>query len=224
MRALLAGILGLALLVTPAGATFRSPQVPISGTGLQSLLGAQGQTLDVTTDQQYPVQFDGLGVAPSFFATIFMQSIGTPTLPLALYSQYDPSPEPAHVVVAPTGMLAGWRAVASYGQSPYGLVVSLFDETGALQATTTIPNAPVSGLLFALVSPTGLLFPVDARNAGQQPRLLFYQGTGAHAYDIWICGETDGDSDFDDAVYLVENFSLTPVRPTTWGALKARFR
>lgn len=223
MRALLAASLGLALLAPPAEAVLRSPQVPVSGSGLQSLLTAHGQTIAVSTDQQVLFDFHGVGVAPSYLATFVLSPIGTPAAPLALYDDTDPSPAPLHAVVAPAGIPAGGYAVAAYNTS-LGLVVNVFDSNGAPQGTTTYPQPPAFNLLFALVTPDGMLFANDSRNPGQQPRLLFYQGTGAHAYDVWICGETDGDADFDDAVYRLENFSLTPARRTTWGAIKQRFR
>jgi hypothetical protein len=225
-RTLLVILLGLA---TTAHANLRVPQVPVNGTGLQTLLDTQGQAINVAADQHGPpiVELANVGKPVTFMA--FVRPIGTPAAPLNLYFVYDGSPSPTLYQVCPAPIPPGWSTMVAWENSTLSLAVTLLDENGYSQGVTHYPNPPIAGLSFAISSAGGTFYAVDDKNADQRAHLLFYQGTGGHTTDAWVCAEdqlagSGGDFDYDDAVYLIETLGLTPVQRTSWGTLKQRFR
>jgi len=214
----------LLCIATSARANPRVPQVPVNGTGLQTLLDAEGQAVDVHTDQQDPplVELANVGKPLTFLA--FVHPIGNPTAPLFMYFQYDAGPSPTLYLVAPAPLPPDWFTMVAWDNSSLSLAVTLFDQNGAVQGTTHYPNPPIAGLSFAISTQGGTFYAFDERNADHRAHLLFYQGTGVHDMDAWACGEDAGDFDYDDAVYLIERLGFTPVHRASWGTLKQRFR
>lgn len=214
----------LLCIATAARANVRVPQVPVSGTGLQALLDAQGQAIDVHSDQQDPplVELVNVGKPVSFLS--FVHPIGNPTAPLCMYFQYDAGQSPTLYTVAPAPLPPGWFTMVAWDQGTLSMAVTLLDGNGVSQGVTHYANPPIAGLSFAISTPGGPFYAFDERNADQRAHLLFYQGTGVHSMDAWACGEDGSDFDYDDAVYLIERLGLTPVHRTSWGTLKQRFR
>lgn len=223
----LAALLAAAL-AAPAHAQFRSPQVPVIGTALQDLLGAQGQAITVATDQRLATGFSGLYITRP--AThFFVRSFGGPDDALAVFDMLDPSPTPALTMIAPAALPGGWFTEVLFTDFPMQMIVNVFDASSVLQSTTTHPGFGFSFLGLATSGPGGVFYPYDERNPGQRAQVLAFLATGDVQGGTWLCGENrteagGGDFDFADAVFLLEQLNVTPVRHTTWGTLKQRFR
>jgi len=209
-------------LAATAQAALRSPQVPVAGTSLQTLLNAQGQTIHVQTDQIDGPQFAGMSVGTPGSLTFGVQPAAPTAVSLAVYNVGDASP--ALFQVLPGNTPAGWFATVGYESSPFRAVVSLFDNNSTPAGTTTYPGADPFAQGFAAADANGTFYSQDTRNAGSHPRMLLFQGTGAHAGDAWLAVETGGNDDYSDAVYLLQFFAPVPAKPTTWGRVKALFR
>jgi hypothetical protein len=216
----------VAALVTPAHALLRSPQVPVTGVALQSLLNAQGQAIDVATDQQQATGFTGLFLTqPATY--FFVYSFGKHQDDLVVFDTGNPT-SPLYVI-SPAGNPAGWFTEVSFRDAPMGMVVSLFDAASTFQGSTSYLGLGFSFMGLATSGPGGVFYPYDVKNPGQRAQVLAFLGTGAHQGSTWLCGENQtpangGDDDFADAVFLLEYLNVTPVQRTTWGTLKQRFR
>lgn len=216
----------LVLLAAPAHAQFRSPQVAVSGTALQTFMAAQGQTIDVTTQQRLVDYWSGLYITrPS--SHFFVRSFGDGVDALAVYDGNDPAR--TLYTIHPAGLLPGWFTEVGFIDFPVQMVVNLFNDVGALQGSTSYPGLGFTGFGLATSGPGGVFHAFDELNPGQRAHILAFHGTGAQMGGTWLCGENEtaangGDFDFADAVFLLENINVTPARHTTWGAVKQRFR
>ena len=216
----------VAALVTPAHALLRSPQVPVTGAALRNLLNAQGQTINVSTDQQQATGFFGVYLtqpATHFFVFDF----GKHQDDLVVFDSSNPS-SPLYVI-SPAGIANGWFTEVSFRDSPLRMVVNLFDAASTFQGTTTYVGLGLSFMGLATSGAGGVFYPYDAKNPGSRAQVLAFLGTGAHQGSTWLCGENQtpangGDDDFADAVFLLESLNVTPVQRTSWGTLKQRFR
>jgi hypothetical protein len=197
--------------------------VPVNGSGLQTLLDAQGQAINVATDQHNPpeVELANVGIPVTFL--VFVHPIAAPAAPLSLYFRYDSSPTPTLYQICPAPIPPGWFTQVAFESGTGSLAVTLLDENGVSQGVTHYPS-PIAGLSFAISTAGSAYYAIDDKNADHRAHLLFYQGTGAHMSDAWVGAEDGGDFDYDDDVYLVETLSLTPVQRTSWGTIKQRFR
>ena len=204
-----------------AHAQFRSPQVTIGGDHLQTLLDSFGQTIDVTTEQRAAQTFYPISVGTPGSVTFNVRAVRESISGLSLYDTGGPSP--VLRLVGPSPVTPGWFANVSFRTSPDRLVVNLFDATSSLVGSTVYVGVNLLEQGFAIMD-LGAEYSEDARNVGQQPRMLFFRGTGAFAGDVWLCIEIDGDQDFDDAVYRLEYFAPTPARRDTWARVKQRYR
>lgn len=217
----------LLILATPAHALLRSPQVPVTGTTLQNLLNAQGQAINVATDQQQADIFWG------FYLTrpttqFFVQPLGTPSDALVVFDANVPTPGPTYTI-APGGLPDGWFTEVGFDGPPDRMIVNTYDANSTLQGSVTYLGLALVPLALATSGPGGVFYVIDPLNVDQRAHVLLYHGTGAQQGSTWLCAETlteadGGNFDFADAVFLLENLSPTPVRQTTWGALKQRFR
>ena len=216
-------ILAALLTVTSAQAGLRSPHAPDSGTSLQDLLNAQGQTIDVAAQQLDVQGFAGLSVGSPGSLTFQVRAISGAAPALGLYNVAEASPTSFQVL--PGGAPPGWYAAASFRTGPIRLVVDLFDAHSVIQASTTYLRAdPFVGMGFSLSDAGGTFFSEDARNADRRAHMLVFRGTGAHSGDAWLCVESGSDFNYSDAVYLLEFFAPVPARHSSWGSLKQRFR
>jgi hypothetical protein len=225
MRAVFATVFALLLFTVPAGAALRTPQVPVRGSALQSFLIAQGQAIDVATEQ--------LALERQSFAwsqVISLQALGGGEPALATFGLYNAGlAVPPLYQLWPGAAAPGWYLVASFRAAPARLVVNLFDVNSILQGTTTYlagpPDPADQG--FYCSGPTDTAYSQDSRNAAGQPRMLAFAATGAQRGRTWLAWESSPgpSADFADVIYLLGD-SLTPVAAlhTTWGVLKQRFR
>lgn len=215
------------VIAAPAHAVFRAPQVPVTGSALQNLLNAQGQAINVATEQREATGFWGLFLTqpPTHF---FVRRFGPDAVDLAVFDTSAPSPPPLHVIF-PAGSANGWYTEVSFRDSPVRLVVNLFDQNDVFQGSTTYVGLGFQFFGLAISGPGGVFYPYDARNADGRAHALTYLGTGLHQGSTWLCAEDKteaggGDFDFADAVFLLEFLNVTPVQRTSWGVLKQRFR
>lgn len=222
VRMIIALALAMTTLASPATAQLRSPQVPVSGTALQSFLNTQGQAIDVATQQ---LDLQRASFAPSQSITLDVR-VGL-TIGLGLYNASLATP-PLYLIW-PGAATTGWFAVASFRTLPTRLVVNLFDANSNLVGTTTYLAGPPdpTNVGFYCQGPTDIAWSEDARNTGGQPRLLAFAATGAHAGKTWFaCEATPGPgADYADAIHLLSGtFTPVDVARSTWGELKQRFR
>jgi hypothetical protein len=215
--------LAVLLSATSAHAQFRSPQVAVAGSGLQDFLNAQGQAISVASEQRAAQSFAAINVGIPVSVSFDVRDMRASAWPLALYDLHAATP--ALHTIFPGASVSGWFTSVGFRTSPDRLVVNLFDAAGSLQGTTTYLGVELFAQGFALDgTPLGTVYSEDARNAGQQPRMLIFRGTGAHVSDAWLCIEADGDGDFDDAVYVLEFFAAVPAKRGTWAELKRLYR
>ena len=218
------------LLSTSASAALRSPQVVVNGGSLQGYLNSQGESINVSTDQQ-DVQSWSTTVSDNSTFTLMIELSGNAgSNTIGIYNAGDVAP-PLYQVF-PGAAAAGWFAVASFRSAPTRLVVNLFDASAAFQGSVTYLAGPPDANDFGyyLQQAGGLtLYSQDARNPGGVAQMLTYAGTGINVGSWWLAMEDQtvaqgSDRDFDDAILFLESVNPTPVQATTWGAVKARFR
>ena len=232
---MLASVLALAAFCTqcdppgPIVGALRDPQVVLQGTALRDYLQSVGEVIDCNTDQ---LDAELMGSSVSTNSTLTYQFELCRTSPQQVLGLYDGhSTTPTLMPVFPDRAVAGWFAVASFRNSPVRVVVNVFDDLATLVSTTTFLGGDRSGVGFYLQGPNGTYYSQDARNLAGSPQALFYRGTGINTGASWLCFENPSlpggsDQDFDDAIHFAEGIfaSVVPVRATTWGQLKARFR
>jgi len=220
-------VLGLAAAPSsamPAPSQLRQPQVPVSGTGLQQYLNGVGETIDARTDQ-WNAQLLESTVSNNVTFTLQLE-LGphTPGTVLGIYAGTAAVPD--LMPVFPGSSAPGWFAVVSFRNSPTRVIVNLFDAAANFLGHATFPGGDRNAIGFYLATANTTWFSQDDRNPSGEPRCLLYPGTGIDAGSVWLAWE-DGDpadSDFDDSIVFDESVNIDPVRQTTWGALKSRFR
>lgn len=224
LRRLLLTLSLLAAAAATAHAALRSPQIPVSGTALQTFFNSKGQSINVNTDQQDLQTVSFAADATLSFGTEFPNGASAT---LGLYNAGFATP-PLYQVF-PGAASDGWSAIASFRTGPTRVVVSLFDAASAFQGSTTYLAGPPdrTNMGLYLQAPAGSTFySQDSRNA-DGARLLAFAATGGLAGGTWLAWETGAGpgGDFADFVTLVNISSgPVPVSRTDWGRLKARFR
>jgi len=224
LKRLLSTAVLLTLTAAIAHAAARVPQVPVSGTALATFFASQGQTIDVN-NQQLDLQTVNLSSTPGFeshtFGTELSDTFGGYNTALAVPPLYQ---------LFPGSATHGWFTVTSFRTGPTRLVVNLFDDTDALQGSTTYLSGPPDPSTFGFYvqqSAGGVFYSQDVRNPGGTARILAYNGTGSATGWTWFACETGAGpgGDYADFIALV-NLSLAPVpvSRTDWGTLKRRFR
>jgi len=220
-----------ALLTTAASAALRSPQVTVNGGSLQGYLNSKGESINVNTDQDAAQTWTSTVSGNSTFTLMieFAGNAGTNTY--GIYNAGDVSPTLYQVFPGAAG--PGWFAVASFKSSPNRVIVNLFDDNAVLQGTNVYLGADRNNFGFYLQQGPAeggqTFYSQDARNAGGNPQMLVYSGTGDNTGSWWLAMEDlspsqGADNDFDDAVLFLESVNPVPTEATTWGSVKARFR
>jgi hypothetical protein len=221
-------VLAAAVLAGSAAADLRSPQVVFSSASLQAYLNGVGENINVLTAQQEAQIWKSTVSGNSTF-TLMIELTGNAALnTYGIYGGADGVPVLAQVF--PGAAMTGWFATASFRESPTRVIVNLFDANAVLlQTNTYTPGPDRNDFAFYLQGPGGTFYTQDARNAGGNPQMLTYAGTGVNFGSWWLCFEdtpfgTTDVTDFDDAVMFLESANPTPVNTTSWGQLKARYR
>jgi hypothetical protein len=204
----------------PAYAALRSPQVPVSGSALQSFFTAHGQSINVSAAQQDIQQFS-IPISSSFQVQLFNAS--------ATFGAYNASDAvPALYQLMPGAASTGWFAEASFRTSPQRMVVNLFDVASTLQGTNTYLGADNTDLGFYVQDVVGgVFYTQDARNTGGAPHILVFNATGALAGSTWFACETSAGpgGDFADVIALVDlAFAPVPVATTSWSRVKGLYK
>jgi hypothetical protein len=218
----------LAAVAGTASAALRSPQVPLAGDCLQSLLNSQGESINAATQQQDIQRWQA---TVSNNSTFTLQVELTGNAAGNTYGIYNAGfAVPPLYLVFPGAATTGWFATASFRTAPTRLVVNLFDNNAAFVGTVTYLAGPPdrNDFGFYLQGPgTGgaPVFTQDARNPGGAAFALTYAGTGINSGSWWLAWEDQiGENDFCDALFFLESINPTPVSKTTWGSLMARFK
>ena len=218
---------GAICLVSTAHAALRSPQIPVSGTALQTFFTSKGQVINVNTDQ-LDLQTVSFPAGATF--EIHAAIVSSPGSTLGLYNAAFGAP-PLYQVF-PGASTDGWYAVASFRTAPTRLVVSLFDNNAAFVGSTTYLAGPPDPTYMGLylqqppVAGDGVFYSQDARNA-DGARLLAFNGSNVYTGYTWLAWETGAGpgGDFADSIWLFPYaFAPVPVSSTDWGTLKRRFR
>jgi hypothetical protein len=222
-------LLAALLVARPASAALRSPQVPVFGGGLQGYMNSVGEHIVVGTDQ-LDQQFWGSTVSNNATLTVQVELTGNASSnTIGIYN--STAADPALYTIFPGAATNGWFVVISFRSAPVRAVVNLFDESAALQGTTTYLGADKNAFAYYLSGPDGVLYTQDARNPGGAAQFLAYAGTGVNAGSFWICGEESvvaggaSDRDYDDVILFLEApLCACPTQRCSWSTLKERFR
>jgi hypothetical protein len=221
---------GLLLVALCSGATahaaLRSPQVPVSGTSLQTFFNSHSQAINVNTDQ---LDLQSVSFAADASLSMSFPFPNSASVTVGLYNAGFAVP-PLYQCF-PGAATNGWTAVASFRNAPTRVVVSLFDAGSAFQGSTTYLAGPPDRTNMGLYLQQGpadgglTFYSQDVRNAGGA-RLLAFTSTGGLAGGTWLAWETGAGpgGDFADFVALVNlSGAPVPVSHTDWGTLKQRF-
>lgn len=211
-----------------ASAALRSPQVPVGGACLQSVLNSKGESINVNTDQQDVQNWVTTASNNATFTLMMELSSNAAANTIGLYNAGAAVP-PLYLMF-PGPATNGWFCTASFRTAPQRLVINLFDSNAAFQGSTTYLAGPPDNTNFGFyIQGPGTggvpFFTQDYRNPGGLPYALTFAGTGVNSGQWWVAMEdTAGENDFCDEIIFLESVNPTPVSTTTWGSLKARFR
>jgi hypothetical protein len=216
----------LMVIAGTASAALRSPQVTVLGGGLQGYLNSADGGINASADQNAAQRWAATVSNNSTFTIQVELSGNAASNALGLYNASAASPTLYQVF--PGAATTGWFAVASFRNTPTRVVVNLFDDTAALQGTTTYLGADRNDFGFYIAGSAGTFYTQDSRNSGNA-QALTYAGTGMNAGQWFLCFEEQSlsggsDQDYDDAVLFLESVNPTPVSKASWGTLKSRFR
>lgn len=209
-----------------ASAALRVPQVAFNSGSLQSYISGVGQTINVDTDQENAQSLTKSASGNTTF-TIMLELAGNAAG--NTIGVYDATlAAPALVPIFPGGATQGWFAVASF-LSTGNVVVNLFDNNAVFQSSNVYPGLSGANFGFYISGPGGTFYQQDYRNPGSYAQALVYAGTGSSSGTWWLAFEDlpysgGPDTDFNDAVLLLESVVPTDAQKGTWGAIKARYR
>ncbi len=225
-----AGALLMVLAPSPALARLRSPQVQVNGTGLQSILESQGESITVAHNQRDAELLNGQ-VASASALILQVELLRSDGSSVGLYAGH--AVVPTLVQLFPPEATDGWFAVASFRSNPTRVIVGVFDANAASKGNTTTLGGDKNGIGWSVSGSGGTFYSQDAPNPGGSPQWLYLAGTGINSGSWWLAAEDrplqgGADADFDDVVCFVETLSsgpfVTQLQRTTWGQLKTRFR
>lgn len=216
----------LALTPRPVAAfTLRAPQVVFSAGALQNQLNDADGGINAVTDQVENSSWISSLLAKGcamWFEIRSLDTTGTYTVGAYSTSQSNRT----LCALFPAGATRGWFATCRISSSGT-LTVGLYDELMRFVGLTQYPGFDPAYTGFYVEGPGGVWFTEDARNGGSAQALSF-GGSGVNYGSVFLCFETwpynpDG-STFTGAIVQVEAMCGLPVRPPTWGQLKALYR
>src|SRR5881392_4256910 len=136
---IIVGLIALAAVAGTASATLRSPQVAVAGDCLQGLLNAQGESINVLTDQNAVQEWASTVSNNSTFTIQVELSANAATNTYGIYNASAVVP-PLYLAF-PGAATTGWFATASCRTSPTRVVVNLFGNNAAFVSTVTYLGA-----------------------------------------------------------------------------------
>lgn len=226
-------LLALLFTASSAHAALRFPQVPVVGPSLQGYFNGISESINVLTDQDNAQRWLSTVSGNTSF-TIQLELTGNGAAnTVGLYNASDIAP--ALYQVFPGAATTNWFASASFRSAPIRVIVTLFDDNAVIQGQTMYLGADANDFGFYLQGPGGTFYTQDARNPGGAAQALAFKGTGRNVGNWWLAFDDvavgsnnqiapGSDQDYDDCVLFMESVNPTPVKNTSWGALKQRFR
>jgi hypothetical protein len=220
--------------IAPNASAFnlRSPQIAIpptssDGETLQDYFNSISESINVETDQLDAQVWDGSGPPGNSVFTLMIELAGNaPQNAIGVYNS-NGGPTPTLFQLFPGAATAGWFVDAHF--SGGNLSVALFDNNSVFQGSTSYTGVNANSFGFYLQGPGGTFYSEDYRNGGGLAQALTYAGTGVNNGDWWECFEdlprsVSSDSDFQDAVLLLQAVVPTPTHGKSWGQVKAGYR
>lgn len=225
LKRLFSTFLLLALATANAHAVPRAQQVAVSGTTLAAFFAAQGQSINVATDQ-LDLQTLSVPVGTTFEVHTFGPEAQGTTF-AAYNANGNKKSAPTTYTLFPAATTPGWYTTGAFRNGPNRLIVNVYDGNRVVRGTNTFNGANASNFALCASGANGTFYLEDSRNAGSAARILAYAGTGTYAGWTWFASETSSGSggDFADFITVV-NFgsTTTPTLRTAWGQLKAMYR
>jgi hypothetical protein len=214
----------------PPPGPLRSPQVPVLTNHLQSLLDGWGESINVGTDQraQQTMTAAQFACRPPYSWQLELWRSSASTDSIGIYNAAEATP--LMMRIFPAEAVSGWFAIISFRTAPARLVVDLFDQSANLVGVLKYLGVDQTSVAFWLQGAAGPFYMEDARNPGGVAQVLWFAGTGIDFGGTWICMEDQlvgagSDQDYADAVLWIDfTCGGVPVRKSTWGAVKQRFR
>jgi hypothetical protein len=203
----------------------RVPQIAFNSVSLQNYLNGVGESINVLTDQ-VDAQVWTAGISGNATFTLMIELSATAnTNNIGVYNAGGPAVPPLYQVF-PGAASAGWFATVHFGGG--NMVVTLFDNNSIIQGQAFYAGVNANAFGFYLQGQGGTFYSQDSRNPGGNAQILTYAGTGVNQGSWWECFEdtpyTTADSDFDDAVLVIESVVPTPVDGSSWGKIKTLYR
>jgi len=230
--ALIAAVAVAAIAPNAFAFNLRSPQVVIpptspDGVTLQDYLNGIGESINVETDQLDAQVWDGSGAPGNKTFTLLIELAGyAQQNAIGVYNSSG-GPSPTLFQMFPSAATAGWYVNAHFASG--NLTVQLFDNNGVFQGSTNYAGVDANSFGFYLQGPGGTFYSEDYRNGGGLPQVLTYAGTGVDEGDWFECFEdlprsVSSDSDFQDAILLLQAIVPTPTHDQSWGEVKKSYR
>ncbi len=224
-RLLVAAAIAIAAAIPARGVrawTLRNPQVYFQAAGLQAALTDWDGYANAQTDQvNLPL------LTPAVDSAFLMTVVRADGCAVGLYAGTE---SPQLVPIFPATASAGCFAFVRI-EANGDLAVAHFDPSGNATGFERYVGVPGGGLGLYVEGPAGRMYSEDARNGA--PQVLVYAGNGIR-YGNWMeCLEPlpyDPDAPGEFSRTLVEVMPQTgdplptPVRPRSWGSLKAAYR
>lgn len=205
--------------------SLRSPQIVYNNGSVQGYLNANDGGINTATDQVNG-QVWTTSVSGNATFTLMIELAGNAASnDIGVYNAGAAVP-PLYLVF-PGAASAGWFATCHF-TSGGSLTVNLFDNNSVLIGQNTFSGVTRNNFGFYLSGPGGLFYSQDARNGGGLPQMLTYAGTGDNYGDYWEVMEDlpnqASDTDFDDAILLIQSVNPTPANTRTWGSIKSLYK
>ena len=213
----------------PPFAPLRSPQVPVLTNLLQSYLNGVGESIRVDTDQRAQLSFTAAQFVcrPPYSWQLELWRSPASTDSIGIYNAAEATP--LLMRIFPAEATSGWFEAISFRTAPARLVVNVFDASANFVDPHVYLGVDQTNVAFWLQGAAGPLYMQDARNPTGAAQMLVFAGTGINSGGAWICMEDQSvgagsDEDYADAILFVGYGCGDPVRKSTWGAVKQRFR
>ncbi|MFI5371015.1 MAG: hypothetical protein ACHQ52_05595 [Candidatus Eisenbacteria bacterium] len=210
----------------------RSPQIVVpptssDGVTLQDYFNGIGESINVETDQLDAQVWDGTGGPGNSTFTLMIELAGYATQNAIGVYNSSGGPSPTLFQMFPGAATAGWFVTAHFAGG--NLSVALFDNNNVFQGSTSYTGVNANSFGFYLQGPGGTFYSQDDRNGGALAQVLTYAGTGVNQGDWFECFEdlprsVSSDSDFQDAILLLQAIVPTPSHDKSWGQVKNSYR
>lgn len=228
---------GTVLLASVTGAAvYNIRPCTLSSTALQDYFTSIGQTINTATDQNGTALWTSTISHNSTFTIMLELGGDVSRNAVGLYNEGTPS---IRYEVFPDWAGPGWFAIASFDVAFDGhLMVNLFDEHAGWQGAKHYydVNSEMFGFYIevpAVLGPSQIFYSEDDENGyipettEYRPQNLVYAATGSSLGSWWLTFQNTPSDEthmtFSDVIIFLESVNVTPVEPTTWGAIKSLY-